>query len=77
MKQENDEMREEYNRKDLGDGIRGKYYPDFVRTHNIVKLNPEVAEAFPSEQAVNDALTALIRIAKATTSVSESSSDRS
>ena len=61
------EMRSEYKREDLGVGVRGKYYESYMESHNLVLLRPEVAEAFPSEKAVNDALLSLIRIAKAST----------
>jgi hypothetical protein len=64
MKKIKDEMRQEYTKKDLGDGIRGKYYEKFIEGHNIVLLRPEVAKAFPSEDAVNEALLSLIKIAK-------------
>jgi hypothetical protein len=60
-----DEMRSEYKREDLGVGIRGKHYKAYTESNNLVLLRPEVAEAFPSEEAVNDALMSLIRIAKA------------
>ena len=60
-----DEMRPEYDRKDLGKGVRGKYYQEYTAGHNLVLLDPEVARAFPSEEAVNQALLSLIRIAKA------------
>ena len=62
-----DAMRSEYERKDLGVGVRGKYFQSYTESHNLVLLRPEVAEAFPSEEAVNAALLALIRIAKAST----------
>ncbi|SDX25590.1 hypothetical protein SAMN05421783_118104 [Thiocapsa roseopersicina] len=64
-KLEGDDMRPEYKREDLGVGVRGKYYDSYVESHNLVLLRPEVAEAFPTEEAVNDALLSLIRIAKA------------
>ncbi len=51
-----DEMRPEYKREDLGVGMRGKHYRSYMESHNIVLLRPEVAEAFPSEEAVNEAL---------------------
>jgi hypothetical protein len=62
-----DEMRSEYKREDLGVGVRGKHYRSHIESHNLVLLRPEVAEAFPSEEAVNEALLSLIRIAKAST----------
>ncbi len=61
---ENDDMRDSYQREDLGTGVRGKYYADYIASHNIVRLKPEVAKAFPTEEAVNEALLALIRIAQ-------------
>jgi len=63
-KAKNDELRPEYKREDLGAGVRGKYYKDYQEGTNLVLLNPEVAAAFPTEKAVNDALQSLIDIAK-------------
>jgi len=57
-----EEMRPEYKREDLGKGIRGKYSSAYKEAHNIVLLDPEVAKAFPSEEAVNEALKSLIRV---------------
>ena len=68
-KSKDNEMRSEYKREDLGVGVRGKYYQSYIESHNLVLLKPEVAEAFPSEEAVNDALLSLIRIAKASTGI--------
>jgi len=62
-----DEMRPEYKREDLGKGVRGKHYQSYTESHNLVLLRPEVAEAFPSEEVVNEALLSLIRIARAST----------
>jgi outer membrane protein assembly factor BamD (BamD/ComL family) len=59
-----DEIRSEYKRKDLGVGVRGKYYEAYQESHNVVLLKPEVAKAFPTEEAVNEALMSLIRVAK-------------
>lgn len=67
------EMRSEYKREDLGKGVRGKYYQSYTEYHNLVLLRPEVAEAFPSEKAVNDALLSLIRIARASTGIANDS----
>jgi hypothetical protein len=49
-------MRSEYKLEDLGEGVRGKYNSTYKEAHNIVLLDPEVAKAFPSEEAVNEAL---------------------
>jgi len=59
-----DEMRLEYNRNDLAEGALGKYYSAFKEHHNIVLLDPEVANAFPNDEAVNEALKSLIKVAR-------------
>jgi hypothetical protein len=56
-------MRSEY---DFSKGIRGKYAQRFREGTNVVVLAPEVAEMFPDSAAVNDALKALVQIAKRT-----------
>lgn len=67
-----DDLRTEYRRDELGAGVRGKYFDAYMKTHNLVLLRPEVAEAFPSEEAVNEALMSLIRIAKSSTNLTKS-----
>ena len=61
-----DDLRAEYSRASLGRGVRGKYLKDYRRGTNLVLLTPEVARAFPSEKAVNDALSSLITVARRT-----------
>jgi hypothetical protein len=56
-------MRSEY---DFSKGVRGKYAQRFREGTNLVVLAPEVAEMFPDSAAVNDALRALVAIAKRT-----------
>lgn len=58
-----DDLRKEYQREDFGRGVRGKYYRDFTKGTNLVLLRPEVAQAFPTADAVNDALQSLIDVA--------------
>jgi hypothetical protein len=60
-KRRDPEMRSEY---DFSKGVRGKYAERFKEGTNIVVLKPEVAEVFPDSAAVNDALMALVRIAR-------------
>ncbi len=45
-------------------GVRGKYAERYVEGTNVVLIDPDVAEFFPSDQAVNDALRSLINIIK-------------
>jgi len=61
---ETDDMKTEYKRESLGTGVHGKYYEAYKESHNIVLLQPEVAEAFPTEEAVNNALKSLIKVAQ-------------
>jgi hypothetical protein len=64
----NDELRVEYSRSDFPGGlVRGKYAKRMKESSNIIVLRPEVAQAFPNEEAVNNALLSLIDIAKNTT----------
>jgi hypothetical protein len=74
---DNDEMRSEYKREDLGVGVRGKYYEAYQESHNLVLLKPEVAKAFPNEEAVNEALLSLFKLAQASVSLTKGSSVRS
>jgi len=67
-----DELRAEYRREDLGPGIRGKYFESYKRGTNLVLISPDVAKAFPTEDAVNDALRSLIKIARKSTGLRRS-----
>ncbi|MCX7045543.1 MAG: hypothetical protein NTX50_08685 [Candidatus Sumerlaeota bacterium] len=65
---EKDELRPEYRRSDFkGPMIRGKYAKRLRESSNIVVLRPEVAKAFPNEEAVNSALLSLMELAKRAT----------
>lgn len=60
-KTEPDEMRPEYDLAALGPGVRGKYFSRAVAGMNVVRLDADVAAAFPNEMAVNAALRGLLR----------------
>ena len=62
-----DEIRPEYKRGDLRGGIRGKYLDEYQKGSNLVLLSPDVAKAFPTEEAVNSTLRSLIEIAQRST----------
>jgi hypothetical protein len=49
-------MRSEYDFGSMKGGIRGKYVQRVREGSNIVLIEPEVADAFPTERAVNEAL---------------------
>ncbi|NJL10287.1 MAG: hypothetical protein HC908_09235 [Calothrix sp. SM1_7_51] len=57
----NDEMKPEY---DFSGGIRGKYYQAYIKSSNIVVLDPDVAEIFRDSASVNEALRLLVKVAK-------------
>lgn len=60
-----DDLRPEYNLSTLlKDGVRGKYAAAFARGTNLVLLAPDVARAFPTEEAVNEALRLVMRLAE-------------
>ena len=63
---ETDELRPEYKRSDFGELVRGKYAGRLAEETNVVVLDPEVAEAFPNDAAVNEALHGLLDLARAT-----------
>jgi hypothetical protein len=58
----NDEIRTEYDFAKMKLVGKGKYAKRYQAGTNIVALSPEVAKAFPTEQAVNEALRLLIKI---------------
>lgn len=52
----NGEMRDHY---DFSGGVRGKYAARYAEGTNVVVLDPDVAEIFPDQQSVNEALRAV------------------
>ena len=58
----NDELRPEYDETLLKNGIRGKYAKQYAAGTNIVRLDPDVADAFPTEEAVNEALRFVLKV---------------
>ncbi len=60
-----DELRPEYDLNELlKGGVRGKYIERYGAGTNVVLLAPDVAQAFPTEDAVNEALRLVMRMAK-------------
>jgi hypothetical protein len=57
-----DELRPEYKHSDFGEMVRGKYAQHLKTETNIVVLEPEIAAAFPNDEAVNNALRFLLSI---------------
>lgn len=63
-KASSDELRPEYRRGDLGPGVRGKFFESFRSGTNLVLLEPDIATAFPTDEAVNNALRSIMETAK-------------
>lgn len=59
-----DDLRPEYDLSQLTGGVRGKYYERATAGTTLVLLERDVAEAFPDAQTVNQALRALMKVAK-------------
>ena len=60
-----DELRPEYDLSQLlKGGVRGKYAAQYQQGVNLVLLDPDVAAAFTSAQAVNEALRLVMKIAQ-------------
>ena len=73
MSKTNDEMRAEYRREDLGKGIRGKYFDRVSKGSNLVLLDDKVAKAFPTGDAVNEALLGLLALTEQTARITSRS----
>jgi len=63
--EKSEDLRPEY---DLGEllksGVQGKYASRYREGTNIVILDGDVAEAFPNDEAVNEALRLVIKLTK-------------
>ena len=72
-----DDLRPEYDLAQLlKGGVRGKYAERYRAGTNLVLLAPDVAHAFPTEEAVNQALRLVIQLAKISTGATPSPSEQ-
>lgn len=60
-----DGLRTEYDLKELGRGVRGKYFKRAMAGSNLVLIEPDLMRVFPTGEAVNRALRMLAETAKA------------
>ena len=60
-----DDMRAEYDFASMKGGVRGKYTGRAREGTNIVLIEPEMTDAFPTEQAVNEALKGVLNTTRA------------
>jgi hypothetical protein len=54
-------MQSEYDLRELRGVVRGKYAEPYKERLRVVRLDKDIADAFPDEVAVNDALRQYLR----------------
>lgn len=59
-----DELLVEYNFEQMEGGIKGKYIDRYHTGTNLVLLDSDIAQAFPTDKSVNEELRMLIQIAQ-------------
>src|SRR5262245_27693792 len=64
-RREHDELRPEYDFASMKGGVRGKYAARLRKGSNLVLLEPDIAKAFPSAAAVNEALRGVLTTTRA------------
>ena len=66
MKNPNDdyELKEEYDLSQLPIVPKGRYAPERRAGRNVVVLEPDLARAFPNDEAVNQALRIVLQAAQ-------------
>ena len=71
-----DDLRPEYDLSELLEGgVRAKYAEQYQAGTNLVRLDPDVARAFPDEEAVNTALRLVMQLANVPVSTEPSGSE--
>ncbi|HXU44138.1 MAG TPA: hypothetical protein VN783_01325 [Thermoanaerobaculia bacterium] len=60
-----DDLLPEYDFASMKGGVRGKYAAKLREASNLVLLEPEIAAAFPSDAAVNEALRGVLATTRA------------
>ncbi len=74
MKKVEDKMRTEYKRSDFGKLERGKFFKEVAKGTSVVLLDPQLAKAFPSSEAVYKALHGLLSLTEQTARITSRSS---
>ena len=59
-----DDLCVEYDFASMAGGVQGKYTQRFKEGTNLVRLEPDIAEVFRDEAAVNRVLRSLIEVAR-------------
>jgi hypothetical protein len=69
MRKAKNGMRAQYKRSDFKKLERGKFYEEAVKGTTVVLLDPSIAKAFPTSQAVNEALSGLLALTERTSRI--------
>jgi hypothetical protein len=62
---DDNDLRPEYDFASMKGGVRGKYVARLRKGGNLVLLEPDIAAAFPSDDAVNEALRGVLNTTRA------------
>ena len=73
MKKTEDQMRAEYKRSDFTKLERGKFFKEVAKGTSVVLLDPKLAKAFPTSDAVNEALRSLLAFTEQTARITSHS----
>ena len=66
MKKAETEIRPTYKRSDFAKLERGKFYTEAAKGTSVALIEPNLAKAFPTSEAVNEALRGLLALADET-----------
>ena len=66
MKKVEKEIRAEYKRSDFAKLERGKFFKEVAKGTSVALIDPKLAKAFPTSEAVNEALRGLLALADET-----------
>ena len=64
MKKEIEFVQEMLPEYDFSGGVRGKYAQHYAQGNNAILLEPDIAKAIPTSEAVNEALRLLMNLAQ-------------
>jgi len=74
MKKIENDMRAAYKRSDFRNLERGKFFQEVAKGTSVVLLDPELAKAFSTSEAVNEALRGLLALTEQTARITGRSS---
>ena len=63
-KQDDYELRDEYDLSKMTILPKGRFSPERRIGNNVIVLEPDVAKAFPNDEAVNEALRLILKASK-------------